>query len=254
MERMGRQGAMKFGSNITFSAIVHAMVIMAATALAGWNAASRAPGKYVMVTLIRHEAPVQQELGGKRDAAGESSHHLRKKLLRKPDVAPSPLPEQKETTPGPKPLRESQARDEGGPIKAGQTEVRVPIQEDYEGGSREAFSGSVYEVVPVKEGTGDNPEAGKDRTKAGYDRVLGAIRAAIEKSKSYPPLAKRRKQEGTVFAEFSISARGVAENVRVTRSSGFSLLDSAARETIVRAAPFPVVDGRIEVQISFVLE
>ena len=246
---------MKFGSNISFSAVVHAMVITAAMTLAGWNAASRAPEKYVAVTLIGHAATVQQEPGEeKKEAAGESVKYVSRKRLREPAVAPSPLPERKETIPAPDPVKKGPLRDDAGPAKGGQTEVRGPVPGDHDGGSREAFSGMMHEAVPVKEGTGDNPAAGKDRTKGSYHGALSAIRAAVERAKSYPPFAKRRNQEGTVVAEFSINAKGLPENVRVTRSSGFSLLDSAARETIVRAAPFPVVGGRIEVLITFMLK
>ena len=57
--------------------------------------------------------------------------------------------------------------------------------------------------------------------------------------------------EGTVTAEFSINGRGRPEEVRITSSSGFAILDSAAKETIIRAAPFPVVQGKIEIPISY---
>jgi TonB family protein len=80
------------------------------------------------------------------------------------------------------------------------------------------------------------------------------IREAIERAKVYPELARKRRQEGVVVTEFSINAHGLPENIRVTKSSGFSLLDSAARDTILKAAPFPVVEGRIEIPINFILK
>jgi TonB family protein len=255
MERVERQGTMKFRSNISFSVVVHAMVIAAAMTLAGWNAASHAPEKYVAVTLIGHAATLEQETGARgKESSKESVQSVRRERLRARVVAPSPLPERKETTPSPEPEKRSPVQDGADPAKRGQTEVRGPVPGDLDGGSREAFSGTMHEAVPVREGTGDNPAAGKDRTKGSDHGTLSAIRAAVERAKSYPLLAKRRNQEGTVVAEFSINAKGLPENVRVTRSSGFSLLDSAARETIVKAAPFPVVKGSIEVPITFILK
>lgn len=88
----------------------------------------------------------------------------------------------------------------------------------------------------------------------GNDSLSTKIRELIERAKTYPALAKKRKQEGTVVTEFSINTKGLPENIRVVTSSGFSLLDSAARDTIVKAAPFPPVRDRIEVPISFVLQ
>lgn len=85
----------------------------------------------------------------------------------------------------------------------------------------------------------------------GTNSMINRIKAAIERAKRYPVIARKRKQEGTVVAEFSINSRGAPENVRIIRSSGFSLLDSEAKNTIVRAAPFPVVSGAVEVPITF---
>ncbi len=91
------------------------------------------------------------------------------------------------------------------------------------------------------EGTGRN----------GSYKAISEIRAAIERAKRYPPFARKRGIEGTVSAEFSINADGLPENVAIKISSGFAVLDSAAKETILRAAPFPVVAGKIEIPITF---
>ena len=229
------------------------MIITAAMALAGWNAASRAPEEYIAVTLIG--PTMQQEPGEeKKEAPGESVKYVRRKRLREPAVAPSPLPERKETTPAPDPVKKSPVQDDAGPAKGGQTEVRGPNPGEQSGGFQTMYPGTVHVAVPDSEVRRDGPGAGKEKATGSDPRAVSAIRDAIERAKSYPPLAKRRNQEGTVVAEFSINAKGLPENVRVTRSSGFGLLDSAARETIVKAAPFPVVDGSIEVPITFILK
>lgn len=89
---------------------------------------------------------------------------------------------------------------------------------------------------------------------SGEQHLTKQIREAIERAKTYPALARKRRQEGTVVMEFSINSKGVPENIEITRSSGFSLLDGAAKETLIRAAPLPVVKGSIEVPITFILK
>jgi TonB family protein len=84
--------------------------------------------------------------------------------------------------------------------------------------------------------------------------IVGQIKASIERAKIYPVLARKRNQEGTVITEFSINAKGLPQNIQIIKSSGFSLLDSAARDTIVKASPFPVIRGTIEVPLTFLLK
>lgn len=135
-------------------------------------------------------------------------------------------------------------------------------------------------AIPVSHHTGDKPvredalpaapgngrrlsgDAGGDKgggradldgEKGNYG-AIAEIREAIERAKRYPLFARDRGIEGRVTAEFSINTKGLPEDVTIKKSSGFTVLDSAARETIIRAAPFPVVEGRIEIPITFRLE
>ena len=80
------------------------------------------------------------------------------------------------------------------------------------------------------------------------------IRTAIEKALVYPALAKKRGIEGTVITEFTISSRGYPENIKIVRSSGYGLLDVAARDTVLKASPFNAARGWIEIPINFRLE
>lgn len=85
----------------------------------------------------------------------------------------------------------------------------------------------------------------------GNTDVIRAIRAAIERAKSYPLLAKKRGLEGTVVTGFRINSKGLPEGITITKSSGYSLLDNAAKETIIKAAPLPSMTGNIEIPITF---
>jgi protein TonB len=60
---------------------------------------------------------------------------------------------------------------------------------------------------------------------------------------SYPALARRRGIEGKVVLDVLVSAEGQALSVEIARSSGFSLLDEAARETIRRWRFRPAMRG-----------
>lgn len=81
--------------------------------------------------------------------------------------------------------------------------------------------------------------------------ILSRIRRAIEEELTYPPLARRRRLEGTVLAGFAIDERGAPHDIEIVRSSGFSILDEEVVEIIKRAAPFPYIPERVEVPVSF---
>jgi TonB family protein len=77
------------------------------------------------------------------------------------------------------------------------------------------------------------------------------ITAAIEKAKTYPFLARKKKIEGTVIAGFRINAKGYPQDINIKKSSGFEILDSAAMKIVTKAAPFPYVVEPVEVPITF---
>ena len=79
------------------------------------------------------------------------------------------------------------------------------------------------------------------------------IRVAIEKAKTYPFLARKRKIEGTVITGFVIDNKGYPQDIKVKKSSGYEILDAAAVQIVKNAAPLPYVKGKITVPISFKL-
>ena len=48
----------------------------------------------------------------------------------------------------------------------------------------------------------------------------------------YPPKAKRARLQGTVYLVVLIDEEGNPKDVRIHRSSGFEMLDTAAREAV----------------------
>ena len=77
------------------------------------------------------------------------------------------------------------------------------------------------------------------------------IRALIEKAKVYPRLAKKRGIEGTTYVNFKITPDGKPEDLHIARSSGSRILDEATVKIVKKAAPFPYVESRVEVPVSF---
>ena len=101
----------------------------------------------------------------------------------------------------------------------------------------------------ISDFTGILPKQG-----ASGDTSLQKIRDAIESNLVYPYIARKKKIEGTALVEFKINQRGVPEDFKIVRSSGHSMLDKAARETVIKASPFPVLKDTIEIPITFLLK
>lgn len=101
------------------------------------------------------------------------------------------------------------------------------------------------------------PSASAAATDPGWRAALGSWLAA---HKRYPEQARRRGDEGTVGVRFTVDAAGRVLEVAVTRSSGSTLLDDAAREMLAgqRVPPFPpsmtLAQTTVPVNIRFQLE
>ena len=126
------------------------------------------------------------------------------------------------------------------------------------GGKGVSLSGghdSSLTVEQISGGQGRDNQASQGRSEGGtHSDAVRMIRTAIERALVYPQIAKKRGIEGTSLTGFSINSRGYPENIRIIQSSGSGILDTAARETVDRAAPFPAVGGSLEIPISFRLK
>jgi protein TonB len=83
---------------------------------------------------------------------------------------------------------------------------------------------------PVLQATPEPPSANM-----GWDEILLSW---LEAHKTYPEIACRRGQQGTVTLRFSVAADGNVLDVAVVTGSGSPLLDDAAQETL-RGAKLP---------------
>ena len=90
----------------------------------------------------------------------------------------------------------------------------------------------------------------KRNTAAGNAAVSnypGKVASKLRRSLRYPREAKRQRIRGEVVVSFVVTGNGGVSNIRIARSSGFPVLDEAARDAVRRAAPFPSIppnDGR----------
>lgn len=74
---------------------------------------------------------------------------------------------------------------------------------------------------------------------AAVSNYPGKVASKLRRALRYPAAAKRQRLRGQVRVSFVVSASGAVSSVRIVSSSGSSVLDKAALETVRRAAPFP---------------
>lgn len=85
---------------------------------------------------------------------------------------------------------------------------------------------------------------------------LGRIRAILAERLKYPKNALRLKQQGEVSVTFTLGTNRDVSQITISQSSGFELLDEAARSLIENSAnefPKPSKSVRITVPIAYKL-
>ncbi len=105
--------------------------------------------------------------------------------------------------------------------------------------------------------TGSEQGAGQDEA-AGIGLVSyeewAALAAAIERTKSYPRIARERGIEGLVRLRFMLAPSGSVEKIEIVQSSGYEVLDKASIGAVYRAAPLPYVNGWVEMPMRYILK
>lgn len=108
--------------------------------------------------------------------------------------------------------------------------------------------------IPKNVMTSDDPRSPTEKAQQKYlkEHFL-YISDLIAKRLVYPPMARRMNWNGRVTVSFTIAEDGTVHGLKVVRSSGHSILDKSALETVRSAAPFPrpLVRAEIEVPINF---
>lgn len=80
--------------------------------------------------------------------------------------------------------------------------------------------------------------------------------AHLEKYRRYPARARAARQEGVVLVRFRMNRAGAVLSSSVARSSGVSVLDQAALDTLRRAQPLPAIpdDRPDELELTLPVE
>jgi protein TonB len=75
------------------------------------------------------------------------------------------------------------------------------------------------------------------------DSYLEMIRFKIEKHKLYPVTARNQGIKGRVILSLVITLRGEVNSLKIKKSSGYDILDTAALSAVRNAVPFPTPPG-----------
>jgi protein TonB len=101
-------------------------------------------------------------------------------------------------------------------------------------------------AIPVPAPTPAAPttlDADAERGQGGGDRYLNAMRDDIRRHRVYPPTAELFRITGTATYDIAINRQGELLDARISKSSGYDILDRAGLQTIRLSAPFePVPD------------
>ncbi len=93
----------------------------------------------------------------------------------------------------------------------------------------------------IEQSSGAAQEGGDSTMLLAY---RGTVRKALERTKVNP----RSKLSGTVLVKFTISPKGELLSRTIEKSSGSKLLDDAAMDAVLRAAPFPAMPDEISAE------
>jgi TonB family protein len=213
-----KDGASSFRKAFGLSIAVHAAVFGSAFAFAQYGASFIGNGYHtIMVSLV----------GPGTGGTGRSvAAPLRRPAA--PEVPAAPAMDEA--------ARPQEARESGAPESSASSPREVIGDGEADAGSGQHSSGS------------GGPE-GQELSAEQWQE----IRSALERTKTYPRLARERGIEGTVLVRFHVLPSGEVDAVEVSRSSGAKVLDDASVKTVYRAAPVPYVAGWIEVPMVYQL-
>lgn len=149
----------------------------------------------------------------------------KKRIKKKRKPKPSPKIE-------PKPILEEKIIEE---------EIKEIVEEEI----IEEQTEEVYENIA--ENTNEiNNEIKQDSIDAIKENYLYKLRQKINNSKSYPKMARRMNQEGTVLMNFLINNEGKIVNLKVEKSSRYKSLNKAAKSAIKKVGTFEPIPKELK--------
>ena len=206
----------------------------------------------ITVTLDSFDLPPAQQAG---------PHKAQKMPVMEP-AANKPAPPARQSTPEIRQARDHQTEQpERSPAAVVQHIAEQGLSSEQPRNLQEKTSRPTVQALPAAPALppGNNPVISEARpaTEQLEQRYLqehfAYIRDLIAKQLLYPPMARKMGWSGRTTVTFMILEDGSVQNIRITASSGFPVLDRGAVETVRKTAPFPrpPLRATITVPISF---
>lgn len=144
-------------------------------------------------------------------------------------------------------------------ILADSIEPSQQMQDNTPLASAEAVTPQTIEPTSSPSGITTPPEPVSKKTdnqKSTTDgAALGHIRAMIEKALVYPAMARRLKIEGIVDVSFVLNPNGSVKDVSIVNSSGSTVLDKKALETVLAlSGSYPALGKTLRLAIPIAFE
>ncbi len=239
---------MDIRKNMALSLLLHTLLIIPVFSLAGRIGASpEVSSNCVMVSLLNEMRDMTSHIQDRFETDDIPAFHRQDAARIKREKVKIADPIDGEDSPAPQKSNEHSDELNIKPADIAERTISSPIpplnalpKAASEGAFLHNAEPLVYDGPPTKQG-----DIGQKKD------YYALITAAIEKAKTYPFLARKKKIEGTVIAAFRINAKGYPQDINIKKSSGFEILDSAAMKIVTKAAPFPHVVEPVEIPITF---
>lgn len=92
-------------------------------------------------------------------------------------------------------------------------------------------------------------------SKQSEESALNKIQEAIQKAQIYPPIAQKKRMSGVVKVEFMWMSDKTLADLKIIQSSGYTLLDKSALESIRKASlNFPSYERNLKITLPISYE
>ncbi len=210
---------MKRTIRILVFVLLSAFIHMGVSHLLEGMTVSRQKYEPVQVTLVSQKSP-------EKTIVAETQ---------KPETKPKPEPK-----PKPKPKHEPKPAPKPEPLPEPEPQEPVEVPEEVKEPESES------EASALKEPSREVSAVDSRVVAAAYERQVAEI---IRHNLQYPANARRRGIEGTVLVRFIIESPGRAADTRIVQSSGATILDRNALETIMKCSFPPPPGGTVELSL-----
>ena len=111
-------------------------------------------------------------------------------------------------------------------------------------------TGNLKNIIPLKDENGKSDIDEINQNESYHGEVQNSSNPDIvdytpdfstNKKPVYPAAAKRMRQQGSVTLKITANAKGAAKNIKIVKSSGYTLLDNAAIEAAEKWDFSPIV-------------